>query len=79
MSPEAADVLRRLHGRFKLVVFTARRAHDIVRVMLEDAGVWPYFEGITCEKGRFDLIVDDLPLVHFTGDWSAVEDAARQL
>lgn len=78
MAPEAPEVLRRLRGRYKLVVFTARRDHDIVRVMLEDAGVSQLFEEITHEKPRADLYVDDHGF-HFTGDWDEVERAAAQL
>lgn len=79
LSDDGPDALRRLRAYGKLVVFTARRGHDDVVAHLVRVGVWDYFDDITSEKGRFDLIVDDMPLVQFTGDWDVVLDAATQL
>lgn len=77
--PGTADVLRQLKAKAKLVVFTARRDHDFVREVLQSASLLAYFEAVTSEKGHFDLIVDDLPLVQFTGDWEPVLRAAAKL
>lgn len=74
---EAVAVLRRMHGRAKLVVFTARRDLDWVRSELERLGVSELFDDVTYEKPRADLYVDDHGF-HFTGDWSEVERAASQ-
>ena len=63
----------------KLWVFTARRDHDAVKRILRDHDLWRYFEGVTSEKGRFDMIVDDMKLVQFTGDWEPVLRAAQEL
>lgn len=75
---EAVAVLRRMHGRAKLVVFTARRDLDYVKSALADMGVLSLFDDITYEKPRADLYVDDHGF-HFTGDWSEVERAAAEL
>jgi hypothetical protein len=73
------DALRSLAARFRLVVFTARYDHALVLAYLIENKLDRFFSDITREKGRFDLIVDDLPLCHFTGDWEAVLRAAAQL
>jgi FMN phosphatase YigB (HAD superfamily) len=75
---EAREVLRRLHGRAKLVVFTARRDTDAVWQALQELGIAYLFENVTYEKPRADMYVDDHGF-YFTGDWEAVDRAAAQL
>ena len=79
LAPEAPAALRELHGRARLVVFTARRDHEFVRSKLAEFGIAEYIDDVTSEKNRFHMIVDDMPLVHFTGDWGAVLRAAQEL
>jgi len=78
MDSEAREVLRRLHGRARLVVFTARRDTEAVWRELSELGIAYLFEDVTYEKPRADMYVDDHGF-YFTGDWEAVDRAAAQL
>ena len=78
MDSEAREVLRRLYGRARLVVFTARRDTEAVWRELSELGIAYLFEDVTYEKPRADMYVDDHGF-YFTGDWEAVDRAAAQL
>lgn len=75
---EAIEVLRRLRGYAKLVVFTARRDAEPVWELLREHQIDDLFEAVTYEKPRAELYVDDRGF-HFTGDWWEVLRAAQEL